>query len=165
MKYYILQFKFLTPVHFGTAENKKSGNLQSFNCCADTFFSALVTETAALDGELCSRFIEAVQKGGLLFSDFLPYYSGAEEELYVPVPYNCKEKVNPLDLQLSFKELCLQYEALREHENMAYIRVSGIYDYLHPYESTAKEQEKHDFGWSGAYSAGLILETAGGHIM
>ena len=76
MKYYILQFKFLTPVHFGTAENKKSGNLQSFNCCADTFFSALVTETAALDGELCSRFIEAVQKGGLLFSDFLPYYSG-----------------------------------------------------------------------------------------
>lgn len=149
MKYYILQFKFLTPVHFGTAENKKSGNLQSFNCCADTFFSALVTETAALDGELCSRFIEAVQNGGLLFSDFLPYYSGAEEELYVPVPYNCKEKVNPLDLQLSFKELCLQYEALREHENMAYIRVSGIYDYLHPYESTAKEQEKHDFGWSG----------------
>lgn len=149
MKYYILQFKFLTPVHFGTAENKKSGNLQSFNCCADTFFSALVTETAALDGELCSRFIEAVQKGGLLFSDFLPYYSGAEEELYVPVPYNCKEKVNPLDLQLSFKELCLQYEALRDHENMAYIRVSGIYDYLHPYESTAKEQEKHDFGWSG----------------
>lgn len=149
MKYYILQFKFLTPVHFGTAENKKSGNLQSFNCCADTFFSALVTETAALDGELCSRFIEAVQKGRLLFSDFLPYYSGAEEELYVPVPYHCKEKLNPLDLQLSFKELCLQYEALRDHENMAYIRVSGIYDYLHPYESTAKEQEKHDFGWSG----------------
>ena len=49
MKYYILQFKFLTPVHFGTAENKKSGNLQSFNCCADTFFSALITETAALE--------------------------------------------------------------------------------------------------------------------
>lgn len=24
MKYYILQFKFLTPVHFGTAENKKA---------------------------------------------------------------------------------------------------------------------------------------------
>lgn len=70
MKYYILQFKFLTPVHFGTAENKKSGNLQSFNCCADTFFSALVTETAALDGELCSRFIEAVQKAGCFSAIF-----------------------------------------------------------------------------------------------
>lgn len=70
MKYYILQFKFLTPVHFGTPENKKSGNLQSFNCCADTFFSALITETAALDGELCSRFIEAVQKGRAAFQRF-----------------------------------------------------------------------------------------------
>ena len=28
MKYYILQFKFLTPVHFGTAENKKSGIIE-----------------------------------------------------------------------------------------------------------------------------------------
>ena len=80
MKYYVLQFKFLTPVHFGTAQNKKSGNLQSFNCCADTFFSALATEAAALDTALCGKFIAAVREGSLLFSDLLPYYSGSEEQ-------------------------------------------------------------------------------------
>ena len=97
MKYYVLQFKFLTPVHFGTAQNKKSGNLQSFNCCADTFFSALATEAAALDTALCGKFIAAVREGSLLFSDLLPYYSGSEEEFYVPVPYYRSEKINTLD--------------------------------------------------------------------
>mgnify|MGYP000529693231 CR=1 FL=1 len=92
MKYYILQFKFLTPVHFGTAENKKAAICSLLTAAPIHFFSALVTETAALDGELCSRFIETVQKAGCFSANFLPYYSGAEEELYVPVPYNCKEK-------------------------------------------------------------------------
>ena len=135
--------------------------MQSFNCCADTFFSALVTETAALDGELCSRFIEAVQNGGLLFSDFLPYYSGAEEELYVPVPYHCKEKLNPLDLQLSFKELCLQYEALRDHENMAYIRVSAFMITCTRMKARLKSRKSTILA-GAAYSAGLISETADG---
>ncbi len=149
MKYYVLQFKFLTPVHFGSAGNKKSGNLQAFNCCADTFFSALINEAAAQDLELCRKFIDAVQQDGLLFSDLLPYYSGSAEELYVPVPMYRKEKINPLDLQLSFKELCLQYEARRGHENMAYIRVSGIYNYLRPYSVDGGNEEHRDFGWSG----------------
>ena len=126
MKYYVLQFKFLTPVHFGTAQNKKSGNLQSFNCCADTFFSALATEAAALDTALCGKFIAAVRDGSLLFSDLLPYYSGSEEEFYVPVPYYRSEKINTLDYGLSFTDLCLQYEARRDHENLAYIRAGGV---------------------------------------
>lgn len=148
MKYYVLQFKFLTPVHFGSSGNKKGGNLQAFNCCADTFFSALVNEAAAQDAGLCQKFIAAVQEGGLLLSDLLPYHSGSEEELYVPVPLYLKETVSPLDLQLSFKELCLQHEARREHENLAYIRVSGIYDYLHPMQIT-DAQTRPEMGWSG----------------
>lgn len=150
MKYYVLQFKFLTPVHFGTAQNKKSGNLQSFNCCADTFFSALATEAAALDTALCGKFIAAVREGSLLFSDLLPYYSGSEEEFYVPVPYCRSEKINTLDYGLSFTDLCLQYEARRDHENLAYIRAGGVKAYLQPFgEDEAPEQEKHSFGWSG----------------
>lgn len=153
MKYYVLRFEFLTPVHFGTAENKKSGNLQSFNCCADTFFSALATEAAALDGKLCHYFIEAAQNGSFLLSDLLPYYSGEEPELYVPVPLHMKEKLNSMELEHSFKELCLQYEARREHESLAYIRVKNIYSYLRPYTANGGSafgtEEKRNFGWSG----------------
>lgn len=149
MKYYLLQFKFLTPVHFGTAGNKKGDGLQAFNCCADTLFSALVTEAAALSDSLCGEYIEAARDGRLLLSDLMPYYSGSGEELYVPVPLHRKEKVNPLDLRLSFKELCLQYEERRGYENMEYIRVSGIYDYLHPMQITDAGQAQPDLGWSG----------------
>lgn len=39
MKYYILQFKFLTPVHFGTAENKKAA-ICSLLTAAPILFSA-----------------------------------------------------------------------------------------------------------------------------
>ena len=148
MKYYVVRLKFLTPVHFGTAENKKGGSLQAFNCCADTFFSALVTEAAGLDEALCGKFINAVEQGSLVFSDLLPYYSGEEEELYVPVPLNRREKINPLDLQLSFKELCLQYEAVREHESAAYIRAGGVKAYLAPF-GEAQGSPKREFGWNG----------------
>ncbi len=148
MKYYLLQFKFLTPVHFGMLQNKKGG--ESFSCCADTFFSALVTEAAALDKELCSKFIAAAQNGSLLFSDLLPYYSSSTEELYVPVPYCRREYPEAPDFSLSFKDLCLQYEAMRSHENLAYIRVSGLKAYLQPFSGkNAPEEETHDFGWSG----------------
>ncbi len=149
MKFYLFRLKFLTPVHFGTAQNKKSGNLQSFNCCADTLFSALAIEAAGLDSGLCCRFIEAAQNGSLLLSDLLPYYSGSEEALYVPVPLYRQKDINPLDLQLSFKELCLQYEIRSEHASMAYIRAGSIKNYLQPYKSGAAEPEKHTFGWSG----------------
>lgn len=150
MKYYVLRLKFLTSVHFGTAENKKSGNLQSFNCCADTFFSALATEAAALDTQLCESFIAAAQEGSLLFSDLLPYYSGAEDELYVPVPCYRREYANTLNFNLSFKDLCLQYEARREHENLAYIRAGAVKAFIQPLtDGNVPEQEKHRFGWSG----------------
>ncbi len=148
MKYYLLQFKFLTPVHFGMAQNKKGG--ESFSCCADTFFSALVTEAAALDETLCYQFIAAAQNSTLLFSDLLPYYSSRTEELYVPVPYCRRENPGTPDFSLSFKDLCLQYEARRDHENLAYIRVSGLKAYLQPFgEGAAQETEKRDFGWRG----------------
>lgn len=150
MKYYVLRLKFLTPVHFGTAENKKSGNQQSFNCCSDTFFSALATEAASLDVELCERFIAAAKNGSLLLSDLLPYYNGREAELYVPVPCYRREHADTLDFSLPFKDLCLQYEARREHENLAYIRASAVKAFMHPLADYAEPaQEKHCFGWSG----------------
>lgn len=151
MKYYLFRFKFLTPVHFGAAENKKNGNLQSFNCYADTFFSALAAEAASLDASLCAKIIAAAEGGSLLFSDLLPYYeAGAETELFVPVPVCRKEKLNTLNLDLSFKDLSLQYEAGRDYEELTFIRVSRIKNYLLPFgQKEYTGPVRRSFGWSG----------------
>lgn len=102
------------------------------------------------------KFIAAVREGSLLFSDLLPYYSGSEEEFYVPVPYYRSEKINTLDYGLSFTDLCLQYEARRDHENLAYIRAGGVKAYLQPFgEDEAPEQE--NTALAGAVCSGVWI--------
>lgn len=90
MKHYLLKLKFVTPVHFGNAQDGGQLERAVSTCRADTFFSALVDDTA-VRGLMADadKLIRKVKSGEIRFSDFFPYYdrdADGECELYLPKP-------------------------------------------------------------------------------
>lgn len=79
MAYIIYKLEFSGGVRFGTSTLESVG----YTFGADTFFSALCTEAAAIGEESLTRLTEYVRENKLAFSDALPYMG---KEYYLPKP-------------------------------------------------------------------------------
>lgn len=85
MNYCLYKLRFRTPLHIGESDRASALGTSRMTFCADTLFSALCHTAAAMDGEAgAERFCETVRRGGLLFSDAMPYCG---DNLFIPKPY------------------------------------------------------------------------------
>ena len=85
MNYCLFKLKFTTPLHIGESDRADALGTSRMTFCADTLFSALCHTAVSADGETgAERLCETVRRGGLLFSDAMPY-SG--DRLFIPKPY------------------------------------------------------------------------------
>ena len=153
MKYYLFQFKFKTPVHFGIAEFGRNLGLVSLNCGADTFVSALMDELASMDDSIFQSLLRKLQFGSVVFSDLLPYYidDRGESEFYIPVPLRrINDSVITEEHRYSFSELCYLHAEERKQEQMVFVRASNLAQYLAAQKTgQIYKPEEHEFGWFG----------------
>ena len=85
MNYCLFKLKFTTPLHIGESDRADALGTSRMTFCADTLFSALCHTAVSADGEAGAEWLcETVRRGGLLFSDAMPY-SG--DRLFIPKPY------------------------------------------------------------------------------
>lgn len=85
MNYCLFKLKFTTPLHIGESDRADALGTSRMTFCADTLFSALCHTAVSADGDAgAERLCETVRRGGLLFSDAMPY-SG--DRLFIPKPY------------------------------------------------------------------------------
>lgn len=130
MKYLLYKLKFVTPVHFGDVGSGGGLEKVAVGCGADTFFSALCNEIASLEGSTgVEKFIEAVKKDEMVFSDLYPYCDkDMETQLLVPKPIltilGAEKKVDSLE------NVKKEREKSKKYKKMKYIRVSEMDSYL-----------------------------------
>lgn len=85
MNYCLFKLNFTTPLHIGESDRADALGTSRMTFCADTLFSALCHTAVSAYGEAgAKRLCEAVRRGGMLFSDAMPY-SG--DRLFIPKPY------------------------------------------------------------------------------
>lgn len=133
MKYYLYTLKFSTPVHFGDAGSSLQDS--SFTFSADTFFSALCAEARLCFGDYLENFITKVKDGDILLSSLFPYYllpadedSDDELQLYLPKPLLHDEEDH--QMLKPFEEMKGIMQRRKKMENMKFVRVSNIKEYL-----------------------------------
>lgn len=85
MNYCLYKLKFTTPLHIGESDRADALGTSRMAFCADTLFSALCHTAVSTGGEAgAGRLCDTVRRGGLLFSDAMPYSGGG---LFIPKPY------------------------------------------------------------------------------
>lgn len=76
MDYFLYKLRFSTPVHFGADKPGIGIEKTEPTCHADTLFSAICTEAAALFGaDAVKELAENAKSGSFLLSDLMPYYN------------------------------------------------------------------------------------------
>lgn len=132
MSYVLYTFRFMTPVHFGSAE--MGGKLERAGAVytSDSLFSAICQELAQLGGTSdIEMFYDKVKNERILFSDLLPYCIGDNEEyaFYMPKPVLLihPDAEHPAaDMETARKEATLR----KKQKKMKYIRAGEMKKYL-----------------------------------
>jgi CRISPR-associated protein Csm4 len=118
----LYKLKFTAPVRFGAERPGLGLEKSQPHCYADTFFSALCQEIAALHGEArLQEFVQAAQDGKFLLSDLLPY---VDNELYIPKPAwrLPRKQADAAEVQNSDK---------KRMKNIKFIPITELAEYLH----------------------------------
>lgn len=131
MEYILYFLQFDTPVHFGCGEEGDKLEKSTLRYRADTLFSALCCEMAAVgDVDGLVSVYEKASRGHLLFSDLFPYVKKDDEpHLFLPKPILTIERneKEPAASYQQFKTKATQQKSLKK---MEYVRVSESVDYL-----------------------------------
>ena len=131
MEYILYFLQFDTPVHFGCGEEGGKLEKSTLRYRADTLFSALCCEMAAVgDVDGLVSVYEKASRGHLLFSDLFPYVKKDDEpHLFLPKPILTIERneKEPAASYQQFKTKATQQKSLKK---MEYVRVSESVDYL-----------------------------------
>ena len=137
MKHYLLKLKFVTPVHFGSAQGGGQLDKTAATCHADTFFSALVEDLAGR-GMLSDveKLVGKVKAGEVLFSDLFPYHESSAKgdcEFYLPKPFvlPASPKGKTLGLSRMREEAALR----KKQKKQAFVRASKLQKFLHCIET------------------------------
>lgn len=151
MEYMVYRLRFFTGVHFGNGSLGTSG----ISVPADTLFSALCLEAAALYGpEGPGMLADAVREGKLRLSDLQPYLG---DELYLPKPLRPVKKETDgnsiikksfamqKETQYVIKPICSKYymdSRLRERSDL-WTMISEFLLFVVDTMETTKIQEAH----------------------
>lgn len=131
MEYILYFLQFDTPVHFGCGEEGGKLEKSTLRYRADTLFSALCCEMAAVgDVDGLVSVYEKASREHLLFSDLFPYVKKDDEpHLFLPKPILTIERneKEPAASYQQFKTKATQQKSLKK---MEYVRVSESVDYL-----------------------------------
>lgn len=129
MTYVIFPMKFTSAVHFGDAADGGGLDEVTFTCRADTFFSALCSEAAAISSKLLNRLLDKVQNGEVRFSDLMPYFkpqgSDGPTDFYIPRPIMPAAGKNNFKVQ-SFMDIKKESSLRKQIKKRKYIRASEL---------------------------------------
>lgn len=129
MRYFVFKLKFLTPVHFGDAQNGGDLDKVGESCRADTFFSAICNELASMGSEDgLAKFIGAVRDDKLVISDLMPYYDDGDIcNLYLPKPVL---DIHPRNELHSLQQVREDATRRKKQKKTAFMRASSLKTYL-----------------------------------
>lgn len=147
MKYLLYKLKFVTPVHFG--DTSSGGGLEKvkIGCGADTLFSALCNEIAALEGnDAVEEFLKAAKDDKIVFSDLYPYCDiNNETQLLVPKPVltivGSEKTVDSLE------NVKKEREKSKKFKKMKYIRISEMQNYLEAIQEGKTFESEVEKNW------------------
>ena len=131
MSYVLYPLRFDSPVHFGMAGEGGGLERTGFTFPADSLFSALCAELAALgeESELDALY-EKAQAGRILFSDLLPWQESGEGELAFFLPRPVIGQGSGGAPGASYEETCRQATAYKRQKKLKYLRASRLQAYL-----------------------------------
>ena len=144
MNYEIFKLNFCTAVHLG---NGKLSDAESV-IFADTLFSALCQEAAALYGnEGVQRIAKYAEQNELLLTDAMPFY---QNTFYIPKP------MVRIEIEQSGDS-----SQKKEFKKLAYIRLESLDSYLSGTLNPAEERESMwDFGKTEIRTMASVTEGA-----